>query len=129
MVDPWIGFLNEEAKSCPSRSHELERSCFRREVLDRTASSFPFPLEVSFRAVVMDRCHLAGEDYLVLGPTPLSGEALDLLGGVLVPCPRELFPGSVVDVTCALADPDTYDLDLGVLAEACQLTAIVPLER
>lgn len=128
MLDPWLGFVNEEVAKHPGPLAAMDRSRVRQQLLDRAATSFPFPLEVSFRAVVADRIELDGTPHLILEPTALSEEALDVLGGVLVPSDRELYEGSVTEVACHLADPDTYAVTEGVLAVDGDLQTIVPIE-
>lgn len=128
MADPWISFLNEEVAKRPALERSLGKEFLRQMVLDRTASAFPFPLEVRFRGIVVGRRTLEGREYLLVGPASLSGEALRVLGGVLVPCERNLYPGAVVDISCCVTDPDDYDLDEGILASEAEVRAIVPLE-
>jgi hypothetical protein len=106
----------------------LGREMCRQLVLDRCATAFPFPLHVSFRGVVVGRRHHQGRDHIVVSPVALTGEALRVLGGVLVPTARNLFPGAVVDVRCNLADPDEYALDEGLLAEIGEIDVVVPVE-
>lgn len=128
MLDPWIGFLNEELATCSPDQRPLGRECLRQEILDRAACNFPFPLEVRFRALVVGREVIDGHHHLVLHPTSLMQEAFEILGGVLVPTDRPLFPGAVVDVTCSLADPDRYDRASGILAIDAWIDTIVPVE-
>lgn len=128
MSDPWVGFVNEEISKHPAPDAGMDRVRARQQLLDRAASSFPFPLEITFRGVVADRVEVRGRWHLLLEPTGMSEEALDVLGGVLVPSDRRLYEGSVADVTCRLADPDDYEVDQGVLAVDGQLDATVPIE-
>lgn len=128
MLDPWLGFVNEEVSKHPGPLAGMDRVRARQELLDRAATSFPFPLEVTFRAVVADRVEIDGTPHLLLEPTGLSDDALGVLGGVLVPSQRRLYSGSVTEVKCQLADPDTYAFDEGVLATGGSLQAIVPIE-
>lgn len=128
MKDPWLGFVNEEVAKHPGPLAGMERARARQELLDRAATSFPFPLEVSFRAIVTDRVDVQGAKHLVMEPTGLSSEAQEVLGGILVPSKRRLYEGSVAEVQCRLADPDTYALEKGVLAVDGDLQAVVPIE-
>ncbi len=128
MKDPWLGFVNEEVAKHPGPLAGMDRARARQSLLERAATSFPFPLDVSFRGVVTDRVEVDGSPCLVLEPTALSEEARDVLGGVLVPSERLLYEGSVAEVECRLADPDTYDLDDGVLSVDGELQAVVPIE-
>jgi len=128
MKDPWLGFVNEEIDKHARPIVGMDRVRARQELLDRTASSFPFPLEVSFRGVVDDDREIDDTTYLVIEPAALRERALEVLGGVLVPSKRPLYEGSVVEATCRLADPDTYALDAGVLATGGELKAEVPIE-
>lgn len=128
MLDPWIGFLNEELATRQQDQRPLGRQHLRRQVLDRVACNFPFPLEVSFKGLVVGREVIDGQHYLVVAPTSLAPRAFEILGGVLLPTDRQLYPGAVVDVSCALADPDTYQRDAGMLAIDAWIDAIVPVE-
>lgn len=128
MVDPWLGFLNEAFSEDPAPDAEVTRVRRRQEVLDRAACSFPFPLEITVRATVVDHCEIDGQPHLVLAPTGLCEDALETLGGLVIPSERKLFAGSIVEATCALADPDDYWLDEGMLALSAALDAIVPIE-
>lgn len=129
MKDPWLGFVNEQVAQTTMGEAQVERFRLRQTILDRTACSFPFPLEISFRAVVDDRVEHAHEDYLLVEPEGLCEEAIEVIGGVLLPTERRLQPGSVVQASCHLADPDTYWTDQGVLAEDAEIDALVPIER
>lgn len=128
MKDPWLGFVNEEVAKHPGPIAGMDRARARQALLDRAATSFPFPLEISFRGVVADRLEVDEETYLLMEPTALSDEALEVLGGVLVPSERRLYEGSVAEIECRLADPDTYTVDDGVLAVDGDLQAVVPIE-
>lgn len=128
MKDPWLGFVNEEVAKHPGPLAGMDRARARQALLDRAATSFPFPLEISFRGVVADRIELDDQPHLLLEPTALSEDALEVLGGVLVPSERCLYEGSVAKVECRLADPDTYTVDEGVLAVDGDLQAVVPIE-
>lgn len=128
MKDAWLGFVNEEVSKHPAPLDGMDRARAREQLLERAATSFPFPLEVSFRGVVDDRIEIDGDWHLILEPTALSDHAREVLGGVLVPSERCLYEGSVAEVTCRLADPDRYALDEGVLAVDGDLQAEVPIE-
>lgn len=128
MLDPWLGFVNEEIARRSGPLTRMERSRVRQQLLDRAATSFPFPLDVAFRGVVADRVEVRDQPHLLLEPTALCEDALEVLGGVLVPSDRRLYEGSVAEVECRLADPDSYALDEGVLAVEGTLQAIVPIE-
>lgn len=127
-MDPWLGFVNEQINQASVTGPGLEDARLRQTILDRSACSFPFPLEISFRGIVVDRVEHEGEPHLLVAPSRLCEAAIEALGGILVPCERRLRPASVVEVDCALADPDTYWLDDGVLAKEAELTADVPIE-
>lgn len=129
MMDPWLGFVNEQVSGTSDAGRQLESARLRQQILDRSACSFPFPLEVSFRGIVAGRCTHANRPYLVVEPVLLHDEAVEVLGGILLPSTRGLQEGSVVETTCYLADPDTYFTDEGVLAERADVDAIVPIER
>lgn len=128
MMDPWLGFVNEQVARRDQSGATLESARLRQSILDRSASSFPFPLAVSFRGVVTGRREHASRSYLVVEPAKLCEQALEALGGVLLPTDRGLRQGSVVEVRCRLADPDTYWMDEGVLARDAEIDAIVPIE-
>ncbi len=127
-MDPWLGFVNEQVAQTTVSGPGLEQARLRQTILDRSACSFPFPLEVRFRGVVVDQIEHEAEPYLLVQPSLLRPEANEALGGILVPSPRDLQAASVVEVACHLADPDTYWLDDGVLALDAEIEAIVPIE-
>lgn len=128
MMDPWLGFVNEQVSERGNAGTALEQARLRQRILDRSACSFPFPLEVTFRAVVAEQCEHANRPYLLAEPVLMRDEAVDVLGGILLPSTRDLREGSVLDVVCHLADPDTYHTDQGILAEDADLDAVVPIE-
>jgi len=127
-LDPWLGFVNEHVREMSTGGRQIEQAQVRRALLDRTACSFPFPLDVRCRGVVAERRECRGQPHLLVEPSRMSRHALDILGGLLVPCSRGLMPDAVVDVECRLADPDDYHLGDGVLAIDATVEAIVPLE-
>lgn len=129
MIDPWLGFVNEQVQEARIAGPGLERARLRQSILDRSACSFPFPLEISFRGVVAERVDHQGEPHLLLEPSLMCEDAVEVLGGVLVPSDRGLREGSVVETRCHLADPDSYWIDEGVLAERAEIEALVPIER
>ncbi|PSG98345.1 hypothetical protein BRD56_00940 [Thermoplasmatales archaeon SW_10_69_26] len=128
MIDPWLGFVNEQVSQTTASGPGLEGARLRQTILDRSACSFPFPLEISFRGIVVDRVEHEGEPHLLVAPSRLRQEAVEVLGGILLPSDRQLRPASVVEVDCHLADPDAYWLDDGVLACRAALEAVVPIE-
>jgi hypothetical protein len=127
-MDPWLGFVNEQVNQASLSGPGLEGARLRQTILDRSACSFPFPLEISFRGVVVDRVEHEGRPHLLVAPSLLCEEAIEALGGILVPSDRQLRAASVLDVECRLADPDTYWLDDGVLACEADIEAEVPIE-
>lgn len=128
VMDPWLGFVNEQVDQASVSGPGLERARLRQTILDRSACSFPFPLEITFRGIVVERVEHEGRSHLLVAPSRLREEAIEALGGILVPSDRRLRPASVVEVTCWLADPDSYWLDDGVLAEDADIEAEVPIE-
>jgi hypothetical protein len=127
-MDPWLGFVNEQVNQASVSGPGLEGARLRQTILDRSACSFPFPLEIAFRGVVVERVEHEGEGHLLVAPSRLCEAAIEALGGILIPCDRQLRPASVVEVRCWLADPDTYWLDDGVLASRADVEATVPIE-
>jgi hypothetical protein len=140
----WMDFLNEECTRLRRDSWDAPRSDLRVKLLEQLRSNFKFPLRATFKGyVVRERvlkmprlqAHVSGQrtegesTYLEIVPSRYKQEAYTLLGGVLVPSPRRLQPGSVLEVTVDMLDPTSYRLHPpGLISEMVENKVVVAVE-
>lgn len=124
----WLRFFNEEANDLAPLERVLGREFLRQILLGEAATSFPFPHQVEFRGVVTARRDVDGVAHIEVAPAGLDETALQILGGILVPCERRLHPGAVVRVRAQLVDPDEYDTDVGIRAVDPQMDVELAVE-
>lgn len=140
----WLEFLNRECARLRRESWDAERCQLRQRLLEQLRGRFKFPLRATFKGyVVRERvlrmprlqAHVSGQrtvgesSYLEVVPERYRQEAYSLVGGVLVPSPRALQPGSVLEVTVDLLDPTGYKLHPpGLLSEVVESKVVVAVE-
>lgn len=120
----------------------------RRRVLQTVSKSYPFPLRMVFRGLVVGSRTLEApvavrepggrsqlrvmrlQRFVEVVPEGFSKEAFQTLGPVLVPTERGLEEGSVVTVALDVQDPTTYHLQpSGMLADLVEMKVDVAVER
>ncbi len=140
----WINYLNAEAEDLLRLSGALDHGLLRRVLTESLEENFNFPFKAVFRGYVLSSRSVhdgaipsglpqpsgPGSDrYLEVVPAGYTEEAFEIMGGILVPCERDLHPGSVVTMAVAFADPSSYFINPpGILADLVDLDVEVAVE-
>lgn len=120
----------------------------RQRVLQTVSRTYPFPLRLVFRGLVIGSRTLEApvavrepngraqvrvmqlQRFVEVVPEGFTREAYAALGAVLVPTSRGLEEGSVVTVAVDMQDPGTYHLEpSGMLADLVEMKVDVAVER
>lgn len=138
----WIDFLNGEAEVMLKLTGTLDRGLLRRVLTESLEEQFDFPFKAVFRCYVISSRSVdpgalppearRGDEpvrFLELVPAGYRPQSFEIMGGILVPCDRDLHPGSVVTVAVAFLDPTTYQLSPpGLLTELVDMDVQVAVE-